>query len=421
MLRIHLKLALKVLLRRKVHTAISLFGISFTLLALILVAALADHAAGPVGPEKRQDRILISSGGVEDLTGETRQGRSLGPRLLERFFADLPGAEAMAIFFMPVRVRAFREGVRFDLGLKRTDGGFWTVLQFEFIEGGPYGAEEVREARPVAVINESTRGKLFDGAPALGRWLELEGQRFRVVGVVRDASPLRRNPWSDVWVPLTTSRLGEHLSDVGGGGDALVLARSRADFPRIKQEAELRAARYDPPDPTRHGRVHVSMETSFEKIVEELADGLVDRRGRDGQTVRISKLAGVALIISLVFMLLPAVNLINLNVSRILERASEIGVRKAFGASSRALVGQFVVENVVLTAVGGALALLLSTLVLHRVSATGLFGAEPLQVSYRVFLVGMALALIFGLVSGVYPAWKMARMHPLAALRGALR
>ena len=52
-------------------------------------------------------------------------------------------------------------------------------------------------------------------------------------------------------------------------------------------------------------------------------------------------------------MLLPAINLVNLNVSRILERASEIGVRKAFGASSRTLVGQFVVENVVLTLVGG--------------------------------------------------------------------
>ncbi len=53
---------------------------------------------------------------------------------------------------------------------------------------------------------------------------------------------------------------------------------------------------------------------------------------------------------ALLFMLLPTVNLVNLNVSRIMERASEIGVRKAFGASSRTLVGQFVVENLVLTA-----------------------------------------------------------------------
>ena len=122
--------------------------------------------------------------------------------------------EAMSVFLEPVRVRAYRDGARLDLGLKRTDGAFWTILQFDFLEGGPYGVQDVGEARPVAVINESTRRKLFDGAPARGRWLELEGQRFQVIGVVRDASPLRRNPWSDVWVPITTARNGEHLADL---------------------------------------------------------------------------------------------------------------------------------------------------------------------------------------------------------------
>ena len=61
-------------------------------------------------------------------------------------------------------------------------------------------------------------------------------------------------------------------------------------------------------------------------------------------------------------MLLPTVNLININVSRIMERASEIGVRKAFGASSRTLVGQFIVENLILTLVGGAVGFGLSAL-----------------------------------------------------------
>ena len=55
---------------------------------------------------------------------------------------------------------------------------------------------------------------------------------------------------------------------------------------------------------------------------------------------------------ALLFMALPAMNLVNLNISRILERASEIGVRKAFGASSWTLVGQFLVENLILTLVG---------------------------------------------------------------------
>ena len=68
------------------------------------------------------------------------------------------------------------------------------------------------------------------------------------------------------------------------------------------------------------------------------------------------------------FMLLPAVNLINLNTSRILERASEIGVRKAFGASSRTLVGQFIVENLVLTLVGAAVGFVLAGWLLQAAS-----------------------------------------------------
>src|SRR5256885_1583041 len=74
----------------------------------------------------------------------------------------------------------------------------------------------------------------------------------------------------------------------------------------------------------------------------------------------VGTLVAIIAAVALLFMALPTLNLVNLNVSRILERASEIGVRKAFGASSRALLGQFLVENVVLTLIGGALGLALS-------------------------------------------------------------
>ena len=76
----------------------------------------------------------------------------------------------------------------------------------------------------------------------------------------------------------------------------------------------------------------------------------------------------VLLSLALLFMLLPAVNLVNLNVSRIMERASEIGVRKSFGASSLVLVGQFLVENLALTLIGGAIGLLLSVWLLWLVN-----------------------------------------------------
>ena len=134
-----------------------------------------------------------------------------------------------------------------------------------------------------------------------------------------------------------------------------------------------------------------------------------------------AKLALVLAIATTVFMLLPAVNLMNLNTSRILERASEIGVRKAFGASSRVLVGQFVVENVVLTLVGAALGFVIAAWLLSAINASGIIQYASLQLNYRIFAWGVGLALVFGLLSGVYPAWRMSRLHPVEALKGASR
>jgi putative ABC transport system permease protein len=135
-----------------------------------------------------------------------------------------------------------------------------------------------------------------------------------------------------------------------------------------------------------------------------------------GDKLRLALVIGAAL-----FMLLPAVNLINLNTSRILERASEIGVRKAFGASSWTLVGQFIVENLVLTLVGAAVGFLLAAWLLGVVNGSGLIQYAELRLNYRIFLWGVVLAVAFGLLSGVYPAWRMSRLHPVQALKGASR
>jgi putative ABC transport system permease protein len=114
------------------------------------------------------------------------------------------------------------------------------------------------------------------------------------------------------------------------------------------------------------------------------------------------------------------VNLVNINISRIMERASEIGVRKAFGAPSRTLVGQFLVENILLTLVGSVIGFVLSVLALRAVSQSGLFTYAHFSLNPRVFAYGILAALAFGLLSGVYPAWRMSRLNPVDALRGGV-
>ena len=193
----------------------------------------------------------------------------------------------------------------------------------------------------------------------------------------------------------------------------LILARSRADLPAVKAEFEARRreAERHLPDPKTFKTFHAYADTLFEAAVRQIAPG-------DTSEIQFGRVWAVLFLLMLLFMLLPTLNLVNINLSRILDRASEIGVRKAFGASSRTLVGQFVVENVVLTLIGAAIGFVLASLVLGALNASGLIAYAHLELNYRIFLYGLALALFFGVLSGVYPAWRMSKLHPVQALRG---
>ncbi|MGH7496637.1 MAG: ABC transporter permease, partial [bacterium] len=207
MLKNYLKIALKVLLRRKFFTFISLFGISFTLIVLIVVNALLDHAFGPLAPELKTDRML----GIYTVRMEISDSHvaRTGPApywFLDRYVRTLTTAEKVSVFSSQRTVGAFKNGVKHLLFLKHTDGQFWEILDFQFLEGSPFTPQEEKDASFVAVINAATRQKFFGGEPALGKTIEVDGQRFRVVGVVPNVPIFRVTSYADVWVPLSTAK-----------------------------------------------------------------------------------------------------------------------------------------------------------------------------------------------------------------------
>ncbi|WP_439557614.1 ABC transporter permease, partial [Dyadobacter sp.] len=126
----------------------------------------------------------------------------------------------------------------------------------------------------------------------------------------------------------------------------------------------------------------------------------------------------IVTLVLVMFMGLPAINLVNVNVSRILERASEIGVRKAFGAPAKALLWQFIIENVFITFIGGAFALILSFAIIKMINASGWIAYADLTINLPVFAISIAVCLIFGLLSGVLPAFRMSKLRIVEALKG---
>jgi putative ABC transport system permease protein len=411
MLRHYLTMTLAVLKRRPFYTAISLFGISFTLLVLMVITAIADHALAPMAPESRQDRML----GVHTATmwGDGNMWNSDGGYLLfDRYARNLPGVEALTIFSGFSTVTTYLGDQRVSSTLKRTDGPFWRVFDFTFLEGGPYSDADVADARFVAVITRASRDRLFGGQPALGRTFEADGQRFRVVGVVENVPDIRTVPFADLYAPLTTAKTDAYKREMMSGFQAVALARSSDDLPVIREEFNARLTRAELPD-RGYTSLVAPFETAYDRIARQSPFG--DRKDPAPQGARLTIYLVVA---ALLFVTLPTVNLVNVNISRILERASEIGVRKAFGAPTRSLVAQFVVENVLLTLAGGAIGLALSALVLRALNQSGMFAHSTLAVNARVFAYGVLLAIAFGIFSGVYPAWRMARLHPVEALKG---
>ena len=417
MLKNYIKIALKVLLRRKVFTCISLFTISFTLMVLMVMTALFDHVFGSFPPETRADRTLVLQSIKGEKSGE--EGYSVNApsyAFLKRYVSSLTQAEKVSISERGWSTEAtFRKGEKIESGLKYTDGVFWEILEFDFLEGRPYTVQEVEEGQRVAVINEATRRVFFGEGQAVGKYIKLKERAFRVVGVVSNVPAFRLMPFADIWVPVSAQETDAYLryDSVFSGYQAMILARSAAEIPLIKEEFADVLTRVEYPKPGEINRITGSPITLFESTF-----GFMSAYFRYSPLMHIVDTVPLLIgMLALLFLLLPVVSLANINTTRILERASEIGVRKAFGGSSRTLVGQFVVENVILTLFGGALGLVLTLPVLQMLSASDIVQYAEFHLNHRIFLYGLVITVVFGLISGIYPAWKMSRLHIVEALR----
>lgn len=410
----YIKIAWKVLLRHPFYTFVTLFGISITLTVIVVLSSFVDHLFAPHYPETQRGRSLYLQ--FATLRDTVRQSQRNGPiafSFLSEHTRNLPLTEAVTISSFLNTSTAYSQGRKIKLNNKFTDANFWKVLEFDFLEGKPYTEQNITNSDLVAVITDGLKKQYFgtETEAVAGREIEVEGLKFRVIGVVKGSPPTRFFSYADIYFPYTSPKSNYQNGPYSGSYTAIVLARKASDRPAIQSEFQSRIRQIKSPY-RQNGQNFNYLKVPFDDYQGTIFEVFI----ANNSNLRTMLYSAIAFIL---FMLLglPAVNLVNVNVSRILERASEIGVRKAFGAPVRTLLWQFIVENIFITLLGGLLALVLSFLVIQWINYEEWIAYADLTINPSVFLVSLLVCLLFGFLSGVLPALRMSKIKIVDALK----
>ncbi|WP_152267825.1 ABC transporter permease [Agriterribacter humi] len=407
MLKNYFKIAIAVFKRRKFFTFISLFGISFTLTILIVLTAFIDKVINDNYPDRKRDRSLYVNK-MTERGDQSYNGEALSFYFLDHYVRRLKTPVKLAVSSDYRGTNTYVNNKKISISYKYTNADYWDVTEYDFLEGKPFTKQQIANAERVAVISADIKRAYFGDVPSVvGKYIEADNVQYRVCGVVKNVPVTLYMLYSDIYLPYTVSKT-DYSSNTGyrGGYYGILLAASSADVPKMKKEFEQMVKKL-PMSSKEYNKIYCPAETF---IPAYLNTGNEDKSGL------VYALTAIAIFVLLV-MLLPTLNLININITRIMERSSEIGVRKAFGASSQTLVYQFIVENIILTILGCLIGIILSLIVLKVLNNASLIPNLELTLNFTVLSVGLLTCLIFGLLSGVYPAWRMSRLNVVDALK----
>lgn len=416
----YLKIFLKVTSQNKLFTFLSLFGISLTIMFVMIFSMTISKITSGSGPEEDLEKIIFAWRVKTRNTTQAKGGgysTSACSRILcEDLLKKVESADIASMYSGPSGWEFIFNGEYQLRQQTQTDAEFWELFNYKFIQGRPYTREEVQHRANFAVITRSLKELLFGNEEnVLGKTIHYTSFDLVVTGVVEDPPPTAQNASGDLYFPYTVLA-GSDRSDVYLGLFKMGFkAGSRRDFSRIRDEVREMISRLDAADTT------ISLflpgpNTQLEKMMIGYGDPEAYSRG----SVILRYIAT-----ALAFLLLPAVNLMALNFARIHERGEEIAVRKSFGASGVELRRQFLFENILMTLMGGLLGILLSYVVVavfgrHVSLSNSFFWSVPISFSFNftVFTAAFLACLIFGLLSGYLPAVRLARMKPAVYLKG---
>jgi len=396
-----LKVGLRAILRNPMRSALTILGIVIGVACVIAMGAIGSGAARSIQSNISSlgaNFIMIFPGAVTQSGARVFASRSsLTPEDATAIKAECP-----SVAYVSPGVRTAAQVVAGEFNWSTEIYGAdvdWPFIRaWNLARGAFFSEAEVRAGIKVAVIGDSVARNLFPGLDPVGTIIRIRNVPFRVIGVLerKGGSTMGQDQDDQVVVPYTT------LMKRVLGRDRLNLIQVAARSPdriadaMLEIETLLRQ---------RH-RIGRSEESDFMmRSQEEIA-------ATAGETTRtLSLLLGSVAAISLI---VGGIGIMNIMLVSVSERTREIGIRMAVGAKARHVLAQFLMEAIVLSAVGGAIGVALG---IGASRLIALLAGWPVAVSPASVALSFGFAAFIGVFFGYYPARKAARLDPIEALR----
>ena len=387
-----LKMALRSIGANKLRSALTMLGIIIGVLALVVLVSLVSSTTDSITSE-------VSSLGSSLLTVTIQDDHGMPVRLaaLQEWVDSEPSVSAISPYATANAAGKYAlENGTFTL--YGVTGDYYEINSQTLIQGRYIKQSDLRNNSRVCVLDETTAEKLVGYSDCVGTEITLYGIKYTVVGVIESDESLLSMFFTSMTAYVPYTSLIRLSSTTGTAITTFYIGPAQGYTVPQAEEAvkSLLLRRFEEDEDAFH--------ISSVNIVEEAMD-----RVNSALTVLLGSIAAISLIVG-------GIGIMNIMLVTVTERTREIGIRKAIGASHRTILVQFLIEAVVLCMFGCALGIFFSWMILQIVSIIVAGTSLSFHLQGNVVLWSVIFCFLIGVIFGLYPANKAAKMKPIDAL-----
>ena len=411
----NVSLGIKTLMLHKLRSSLTMLGVMLGVGSVIAMLAVGEGGQKEVMEQLRKlgsrNIIIKAQKPLEDQgQSTTRSFLSVFGLLYEdqRRIAETFEAVARAVPVKLIRKEG-RLGTRaLELRVVGTAADWFDLFDRPVIAGRVLSQPDVDGRGNAVVLTEYGARRLLATEQSIGMKLRVGGNYYEVIGIVQSEQASQDVPLPDekvdAYIPITLAR--EHFGDVATMRSSGSFVREQVELHRIivqgKSEEDV--------VPVATG-IESMLKRFHKKVDYQMVVPLTLLKQKEAQKrifkVMLAAIAAISLVVG-------GIGIMNITLASVTERTREIGIRRAIGAKRRQIVGQFLIETVVLSTVGGLVGVVFGLIVPRFITY---FFAMATVVTLYSLVLSVGISMCVGIVFGLYPAFRAAKLDPIEALR----